>query len=345
MKKLIIFAIIILSSIQIYAQNNIEQAKTLGTQAIKLINEKKATEAIELLQKAQKLDPKSIFYPYEIAVAYYDKEKFPEAIKILDSLRRHPEANEQVYQLLGNCFDYLAKREDARDIYHEGLTRFPKSGRLYMELGILEIEEEKIKEGMMFWVQGTRVQPNYDNLHYRLAKQYFKDSMDIFALVSAETYLNLTNNDTKFDEISKLCFEIYHNAITKKDSTGYVFSFKKNHKETTYFEMAFEMMLNRAAKNIDISDGLSLEELYLLRKEFFNLWFKEDTYKRYPNFLYNYIDNVIQVGHFETYNYWIFSSADINNFQIWLESNANSAREYLKWREANMFKFDEPADK
>jgi hypothetical protein len=344
MKKFLIFVIILLANIQIYSQTNIEQAKTLGTQAVKLINEKKTNDAIDLLKKAQKLDPKSIYYPYEIAVAYYDKEKYPEAMKILDSLKHHPEVNEQVYQLLGDCFDYLAKRDDARQIYNEGLSLFPKSGRLYMELGIIAIEEDKLKEGMNFWIQGTRVQPNYDNLHYRLAKQYYKDTMDIFALVSAETYLNLTSNDTKFNEISKLCFDIYNKAIVKNDSSRYVFSFRKNPKITSYFEIAFEMMLNRAAKHIDLSDGLNLEELYLLRKEFFNMWYNENLNKRYGNFLYDYINKSIQEGQFETYNYWIFSSGDSTGFQNWAKSKATNVKEYLKWREANMFKFDEPKD-
>ncbi|MEI6089278.1 MAG: hypothetical protein WCR42_02395 [bacterium] len=345
MKKLLIFVIIILSTLQIYSQNKIEQAKDLGNQAIKLINEKKTTEAIDLLKKAQKLDPKSIFYPYEIAVAYYDKEKFPEAMKILDSLKRHPEANEQVFQLLGNCFDYLAKRDEARDIYNEGLSRFPKSGRLYMELGIISIEEDKIQEGLNFWAQGTRVQPNYDNLHYRLAKQYNKDSMDIFALVSAETFLNLSNNDTKINEISKLCFNIYNKSIIKNDSLGYIFSFRKSTKENTYFELAFEMVLNRAAKNIDLSDGLNLEELYLLRKGFFNLWYKDGINNRYGNFLYDYINKVIQEGQFETYNYLIFYNGDPVGFQNWAQSNTDIVKEYLKWRKDNMFKFNEPEDK
>ncbi len=345
MKKLLIFAIILLSTVQIYSQNKIEQAKTLGNQAVKLINEKKSPEALELLKKAQKLDPKSIFYPYEMAVAYYDKEKFPEAMKILDSLKRHPQVNEQVYQLLGNCYDYLAKRTEARDVYDEGLARFPNSGRLYMELGIISIEEDKVKEGLNEWAQGTRVQPNFDNLHYRLAKQYYKDSMDVFALVSGETFLNLTNNENKILEISKMCFDIYNKAIIKNDSAKYVFSFRKHTNETTYFEMAFEIIFNNAAKNIDLSDGLSLEELYILRTEFFKIWYKEDTHKRYANFLYDYINKVIQDGQFETYNYWIFSNGDPSGFQKWLESNTTTAREYLKWREANMFKFDEPEAK
>lgn len=342
MKKLLIFAIILLSTVQIYSQNKIEQAKALGNQAVKLINEKKSTEAIEILKKAQKLDPKSIFYPYELAVAYYDKEKFPEAMKILDSLKRLPEANEQVYQLLGNCFDYLAKRAEARDIYTEGLSRFPNSGRLYMELGIISIEEDKVKEGINFWVKGTRVQPNFDNLHYRLAKQYYKDSLDAFALVSAETYLNLSNNDNKILEISKLCYDIYNMAILKTDSSKYILSFRKKPNQRTYFEMAFESLVNRASQNIELSDGLGLDEIYLLRKEFFKLWYSEDTYKRYPNLLYDYINKSIKEGQFETYNYWIFSNGNPEAFQNWLQSNANTAREYLKWREANVFKFDDP---
>jgi hemolysin-activating ACP:hemolysin acyltransferase len=106
--------------------------------------------------------------------------------------------------------------------------------------------------------------------------------------------------------------------------------------------MAFESLVNRASQNIELSDGLGLDEIYLLRKEFFRLWYSEDTYKRYPNLLYDYINKSIKEGQFETYNYWIFSNGNPEAFQNWLQSNANTAREYLKWREANVFKFDDP---
>ncbi len=104
MKKTIsMLTLLLIFSVSIFAQDdNIEKAKAIGLEAIKLIDDGQNLKAINMLREAEKLDPNNIVYPYEIAYAYVEMKKYKDAISILEGLLNHPEIDDYVYQMLGN---------------------------------------------------------------------------------------------------------------------------------------------------------------------------------------------------------------------------------------------------
>jgi tetratricopeptide (TPR) repeat protein len=70
------------------AQNDPKkEAFEKGQKAIQLMDNGKIDEAIKILEECQKLDPKNIDYPYEIALANYMKKDYKKSIKILEELK------------------------------------------------------------------------------------------------------------------------------------------------------------------------------------------------------------------------------------------------------------------
>src|SRR5689334_25333564 len=92
-----------------FGQSNKEKALEKGKQAVALEDEGKFDEAITLLEEAQKLDPDYIDYPYELGYAYYAKKDYKKALKYLESIVDHPKVYDQIFQLLGNCYDDMGK--------------------------------------------------------------------------------------------------------------------------------------------------------------------------------------------------------------------------------------------
>jgi len=108
-----------------FGQTSKEIALSKGQEAIKLMDEGKIDESIKLLKEAQKLDPERVDYPYELAYAYYLKEDYKGAIKILEKYLDNKDVSELFFQLLGNSYDILGKLKKLLTHMTQVLKNFP----------------------------------------------------------------------------------------------------------------------------------------------------------------------------------------------------------------------------
>lgn len=118
-----------------FGQNNREQVLALQRQAIELMDNGDPDQGIVLLRQALTLDPDYWPLTYEMAYAYMVKRDYQKAIKLAKTLYKYEDCNDLVYQLVGNCYDYLKNPKKALKVYAQGLKRFPDSGALYLEQG------------------------------------------------------------------------------------------------------------------------------------------------------------------------------------------------------------------
>lgn len=90
-----------------FGQNNREQVLALQRQAIELMDNGDPDQGIVLLRQALTLDPDYWPLTYEMAYAYMVKRDYQKAIKLAKTLYKYEDCNDLVYQLVGNCYDYL----------------------------------------------------------------------------------------------------------------------------------------------------------------------------------------------------------------------------------------------
>ncbi len=344
MRKLVILLVFVFSSTLLFAQvsnANKNKAKQLTKQAIECINNSQTQKAVNLLKEAQKLDDISILYPYEIAVAYYEAERYDDAIIVLDSLIKHPQCDDQVYQLLGNSLDYIGNKEKANLIYNLGLKKFPHSGRLYMELGAIEAQNENFDESMIYWAEGTQMAPNFAPLHYRIADQYFIQERPILSLISMEVFLNLSNNQSHFADGSAYIFDIIEDCICKLDSCDYPFDFKLSNRNKTYlnFEYEYAELIEIIANDMGIKKSLNLAQIVKLRKEFIKAWYAKGNQEKYPNPIFTYQKELLDNGIFDVYSYWIFSEGAPEETGKWMSAHQEDLKKFIQFQQSNRFKF------
>jgi Flp pilus assembly protein TadD len=346
MKKFIILSFLLVLSSDLYAQvtqENKEKASQLAKQAINHINNSQTQKAVQLLKQAQQLDNESILYPYEIAVAYYEAERYDDAARVLDSLIKHPHCDDQVYQLLGNSLDFLGNKEKANLIYNLGLKKFPHSGRLYMELGAIESQNENYEESMSYWAEGTQMAPNYAPLHYRIADQYNIQNRPILSLISLEVFLNLSSNQAHFSDGSAYLFDIFNSCICKLDTCHNTFDFKLTDRNTNYlyFEYEYNELMNQIAKDLKIGSTIKLEHIAAIRKGFISAWFAKGNHKKYPNPIFTFQKELIDNGVYDVYTYWLFSEGAPDETGKWMASHQEELQKFIQWQQTNRFKFDE----
>ena len=151
MKKLVLIFVLIGILNQAYSQSNKDQAIELKNKAVKLMDNGNIEESLQLLNQAKELDPENIIIPYEIAFAYQLSKNYEKSIETAKPLLKHPYVFDQVYQIIGNSYDLQGDRVKAIKYYDKGLKKFPNSGLLYLEKGVVLAGQEKWFEALEIW--------------------------------------------------------------------------------------------------------------------------------------------------------------------------------------------------
>jgi tetratricopeptide (TPR) repeat protein len=347
--KLVALLLLISTSQFALGQTNKEKALAKGLEAIKLMDNGKFDESIQLLKEAQKLDPDRFDYPYEMAYAYYSKEDYKGALKILEKNKTHKDVTERLFQLLGNCYDVLGKTDKAFEAYDEGLNQFPNSGIIYLEKGNVYWGKEEYVKALPFYEKGIELDPKFPSNYYRAAIIYCSSTEEVWGLIYGELFMNLERNSKRTSEISKLLYDTYKSEIKITSDTSMTVSFcqqmsmniksisdPKNIKLP--FCMIFEPTLLLAVafeKSIDIN---SLDKI---RSTFIDNYFKDERDKLYPNALFSYQKKVKDAGHFESYNHWILMKGDENGFDNWRSENKDKWDSFIKWFNNNGLKLND----
>jgi tetratricopeptide (TPR) repeat protein len=332
-----------------FGQTNKEKALAKGQEAIKLMDNGKVAESIKLLEEAQKLDPDRFDYPYELAYAYYLKEDYKEAVKILEKNKTHKDVTERLFQLLGNSYDVLGKTDKAFEAYDEGLKKFPNSGIIYLEKGNVHWNKKEYGKALPFYEKGIEVDPKFPSNYYRAARIYCGSTEEVWGLIYGEIFMNLERNSKRTAEISKLLFDTYKSEIKFTSDTSMTVSFcqqmtmnvnamadPKNIKLP--FCMIFEptlLMSIAFEKNIDIN---SLDKI---RTTFIDNYFNNERDKTYPNVLFSYQKKVKDAGHIEAYNHWILMKGDESGFDKWQSANKEKWDNFVKWFNDNGLKIND----
>jgi len=215
--KISTYTLIILLSLQfVNAQKQTYKCEKIYD-AIKLVDEKKYNEGIVMLKECEKIDPKAYTYPYEIALAYTYQEDYKSAISQLEKIKNYDNIEANYFALLGNNYDYLNKPQEAIKIYDEGLKRFPNSGELFLEKGVVLEFDKKYSEAIQSYEKGINVAPNYPSNYYRAANIYLDSDNKLNGLMYGEVFLNIERTTDRTKEMSKKLYETYKNAIIFKD--------------------------------------------------------------------------------------------------------------------------------
>ncbi len=347
MKKLLTILFVFSISLS-YGQSKADKEKALeyGVEAIKIMDEGRYDEAIKLLKRAEKLDPNKISYPYEIAYALYSQKEYNKAIKELKKINKHKDVTDQYYQLLGNCYDNIKKPEMALKTYQQGIKKFPNSGKLYLEQGIVEYFREKYDNAIFYWEKGVEVEPTFPSNYYWLGKIFSYSEERIWSVLYGEVFINLERNSKRTIEMSKILFDMYKQSInvTSDNSGGVSFSKIMTVDPAKKFKVPFQMTygltmtMSLVLNVINNEPEISISSINIIRQNFISNWYDQKRDKDYPNLLFDFQKLLKEKGHFEAYNYWFLMKGNEDEFGKWFEINETKFNEFSDWFNKNSLK-------
>lgn len=348
MKKIAPLIVLVLVSLTGFSQSkqDREKARELGYEGIRLSDEGKYEEAIDLFEKARRIDPEEPDYTYEIAYAYYGLKQYKNAVKALETIIDHKNATDQYYQLLGNSYDNMKQPEEALKVYKKGLERFPSSGKLYLESGIVEYFRKNYNEAIGYWEKGVQVEPKFSSNYYWLGKVFANTDEKIWAVIYGELFMNLERGSKRTEEMSSILFDAYRSAINIKSSTEVGISFSKvmtipseGKEPKPPFQMHYELNMSTGLAMAVITDKkeVSIDLLSAMRNSFITSWYEKKTDKDYPNVLFDYQKKLADKGHLDAYSHWLLMKGNEDEFNQWLADKENTVKydAFIEWYKQN----------
>lgn len=305
--------------------------------------------AIKYYKKALKNASKNTDYKYKLAMAFYRKQNYSQAIRygeeILADASKTPEVN--AFRLLGNSYDLHGNYKKSIETLESGLEKYPKSGSIFLDLGLVELLREHPLKAINYWERGIEAEPTYPDNYFWAAKAYAESEEKMWALLYGEIFMNIERGTERFDEMSSVIFNLYLDLMRDEASvtTGEI---KFERKGVNSFEEAHKRLYNILHKNgmMSFERGNTLyggvneiKAVSMMRKNFLELWLQGFILK-YSNTLYKHQRSMMDLTFFEAYNYWLFSKASTDDFMNWMEKNSAKYDIFIDWFLSNPLKVD-----
>jgi tetratricopeptide (TPR) repeat protein len=338
------------------------EADSLAVIAMKLMDNGEIDRSIALLNESKKLY-KKWSYDYEIGLALYMKNDFTGAQKVFEKLVRSNGSDALQYKMLGNTYSRLGDRDKARKMYHKGLKKFPNSGKLYLELGIVEQADENYNAALNYWETGIAKDPHHASNYYWAAKYFTATKEPVWSLLYGEIFLNLEFNTPRADEISALLYKVYNDVyVFESDTSGSFNLTESGHQITITMDQLEEAMkspekiknlirlpfagvysLSIAPGALHYTDkGISLKGLNNLRAGFIDFWMNEENNRQleYPYVLFPYHAKMMEQGLFVYYNYFLMRHGNIEEYDEFFKENETGFNRFFDWYNLNHLPFD-----
>ncbi|MBS1596126.1 MAG: tetratricopeptide repeat protein [Bacteroidetes bacterium] len=332
-----VLSIMMLIALSAAAQSDKDKALTMARQAIAKERDGDIAGAIKILEEAQQLDKDNTDYTYEIAYAHYLNKDYKEAQQLLRNIISSKTANDRYYQLLGNTYDMQGDSTGAVTVYKQGLAKFPKSGKLYTELGLVYINQKNYNKALNYFEKGIQIDPQHASNYYWATRIYCSSDQEVWGMIYGEIFINLESESKRTAEISKLLYDTYKSEITYPTDTSMSISFCNNAMLTPeqikkhklpFGNFGYELPLTLAVVG---THSITLNSLDTIRRNFINTFYEQKKNKDYPNILFDYQKDLLTQGYLSAYNHWLLMHGDEKAFAEWASAHKEEITNFIKW--------------
>lgn len=295
--------------------------------------------AIETLDSLLLRNPDNYIFIYELGYAHLLRGDYRKTIELVSPLQYHPEVKPEIYNLIAGAYDMLEMPDSAIAVYDRGIARFPDSGNLLMEKGTTYLRMgDHIAQGLMCYEQAIKAQPSYTSPYYRAARIYLMSENTVWGFIYAETHILLSRDDNRNAELARLMADVFAERITTEDNKIRVRLIADNRLVTTNpnqllpFQLGYELSYSTGAIAA-IENGWSIATLTELRRHAVENYLKSFATITGDLSLITYLKSIIDAGHWEAYNHYVFGSVFPDELRTWYDIDTNRAAmdSFIDW--------------
>ena len=305
----------------------------------------------ELLEKY----PDSTRLLYEKGMCLCVLGQYDAAKDIYEFLITTPDVSALEYSKLGECYDALGDVKKALEVFQKGYEKFPTESICLTEIGDIMLRYGNEDAATAIFENAMIVEPEFVYNYYKCANHLLKTDKPLWGLVYAETESLLdTHSPDRRANMAKGILDCYKKRIQLSDdnnisvrlSSGNLkldsISGKFEPTFDTILELCYAMALTKMIdKNIKF-DMDSFESLCAFRQ------LVNESYHEYDDnifgdrmYLMEFQKKVIDAGHWEAYNWYLFSDALEFDCEKWRLAHPEAVMDFVNWyNNGNIFHLD-----
>lgn len=290
------------------------------------------SNAILVLNQALQLDPDNFEYRKQLGFSFYLKGDLNKAKTIIEPLLSRKDADIQVFQIAGNIYQGKQEWKTAQRMYEKALRKFPESGELYNDNGNLLMTFKMFDAALRSWLKGIEKDPGFPGNYYNAARTYNYSKEPLWAILYGETFMNMESFTTRTAEIRSILMESYKRFFNDPSlfDTMVPDDKKGRSKSGEGFTNTFKQAMGKQMSVV--TGGIDTDALIMLRTRFLLEWYNFNGH-RYPYALFDYQQQLLKKGLFESYNQWLFGpAASPNAYKAWTALHKQEYDEFGKFQ-------------
>lgn len=296
--------------------------------------------AVELMRNNVRTYKKSPRLRKELAALYYRGEKFKKSLRQCRRFLRKFYPDEDIYQLKAHNHLNLGKPGKAEKSLDHGLEELPRAGLLFAEKGRLAMHQEKYEKAINWFEKGVENAPNYPGNYYWAAKIYCQSTEELWGLYYGEIFMNLEQFTSRTREISSLLFETLNREIVFYDDTAIYVNLCKDANfdipvddtagYISYGQDIIEPLYKESLKGISHLSITNINKFRTIVNSKINTIDRGDYQK---HVLVDFHNELVNNGHFEAYNFWLYMMGNPKEFEAWERDNGSQWKLFIRWFE------------
>lgn len=340
-KNIVLLFLLVVMSLSLKAQaivGNTQQARELYAKAKKYSAQKDYTNAILVYNQLARMEPRNLIYRRELAFAYFLGGDLSRATQVITPLLKAPEADEATFLTAAQIFSRRNMPKAATNAIEKGIKKFPKSGILYSDYGRLYAAKKKYYKAESAWEKGIKYEPNYHMNYYNLAKNYFVSQRPLWAIIYGETFINMERYSRRTEEMKKLVFDSYKQLIANNQLASH--GSKGDKKNLRKSQSDFENKIQKVYQGLSdvVMGGVDVDNVVMLRTRFLLRWSQIEG-RDYPFQLFDFMNDLLAMDHFEAYNQWVFGkAANEKNYINWVKENPEQFSAFENFYRSNRYR-------
>lgn len=308
--------------------------------------------ALDVLDALRKKYPDEPSLQYETGLCLFVMEKYSEAKDIYEKLAKRKDATPLDFSMLGNCYDMMGDPQKAVETYAEGSDKFPGNAIFFTETGNVFNRYGDYEHALKYYQMGMNADPNQPNDYFRAATILFNSQEPIWGLIYAETEIMLDieqpSRQAVMSDGMASCYKENFSVdgdsvkVSLIDKRGITVNQENNNVTLEcggVLEGCYGKALTRMVNEKLPIDLSSLSTLTTLRKYMVEEYFKV-TNNLFGNGMYllEYQKAVIDAGHWDAYNWYIFNESLEFECETWRLTHEDEIYKFAEWYEENEFK-------
>lgn len=322
-RKFLLLPVLLFLSTLSFSQssNELINSGELINKGIRLYEQDKYKEALDLYNKVSPSDTNYVWALYTKALACRSDSQFVQALDYCKEalvLKKDREREPQLYAEYGNLLDLTKNREHALQLFDSAISVYPAYINLYINKAAVLIRAEKYREAEKVLQQGVMISPYSSDSHFKLALSAIKLGKLVPAYLGFTTCLIMNPEGDQ----AKSAISILNSMANNLDEITGLMN-KRTEEPGDNFKMIEQIVTSKIAldKNykilIKLDDAISRQLQVILEK----LEYDADEKDFYMQYYVPFYKKMFAEGRLEALVNYAFSGVNIASIKAYNKNN------------------------